>query len=340
MSKKSFNKLPPTGFMLASSILGIEGANYSRKLIEEGINKDYTFGNNVMRSVCSQSNQTPRNYGESEFLKTELSSVDAIRAFARRFEISIKSLSVEAQRSINLGYEPQDVRKFHMKELNFEDNEDPLILFSKRRKSSLESKIVKTFERITKYRKTEFGKRDENFEMLKSSFQCLEEDFGYNLLSWRSSRETPFEICDICSSDFSAVTYVINSTRLNSEGEIEEITNRNELRKRIDLVLSYAIFGGNRMIFNEKDNFQKDERDRALSFYTQNPRTFRAFETRIITPRDLIEATIGDRYHDGYKVIQQGKIEELRREDPFFAKLVNNTLDKYRYSSFSELCKK
>ncbi|MFP4401994.1 MAG: hypothetical protein ACLFPL_02080 [Candidatus Nanoarchaeia archaeon] len=340
-SKTSKDILPPTGFMLTSTLLEREDAYYSKKLIEEGISRDYKFGNNVMRSVCSKSNGTPRNYGESEFLRTELDSVEAIREFARRFDINIKSLSNIAQKAINLGYVPEDERSFHMKELNFEEEENPLILFSKRRKSTLESKIGKSLERIARYRNSEIGKRDEGFEMLKSSLNRLEEELGYDLLSWRASRDTPFELCDVCTTDFAAVTYVVNSTQYDiEEDEIIELKDKNEIRKRMDLIRTFASQGANRIAFNGKDNFTSDQRDRAISFYTQNPKTNATFETRIITPRDFIEATIGDRSHDGYKMIQIGKIEEQRRIDPQFATLLERALEFTKLSSLNELYSK
>lgn len=333
--------LPPTGFMLTSSLLGREGGKYSKTIIQNGISRDYTFGNNVMRSVCEKSNGVPRSYGESEFLRSELDSVDAIREFAQRFQIPIKSLSVEAQRAINLGYVPKDTREFHMKELNFEEEDNPLILFSKRRRSSLESKIGKTLERIGRYRRdSEIGRRDENFEMLRSSLDRLEEELDYNLLSWRASRDTPFALCDTCTTDFAAVTYLVNTNQYDEEEGVEEITDRDEIKSRLDLVRSYASNGRNRITFNEKNNFVEDKRDRAVSFYTQNPKNNSTVESRIITPRDLIEATIGDRSHDGYKQIQLGKIEELRRGDPQFARLVRESLEFARCSSLRELYEK
>ncbi|MFT4243910.1 MAG: hypothetical protein ACMXYB_00455 [Candidatus Woesearchaeota archaeon] len=342
MSSKKSSKLilPPTGFMLTSTLLRRGGGNYCLDFINEGINRDYKYGNNIMRSVCSDSNGVSRNYGESEFLRTELDSIEKVRDFAQRYQIPIKSLSNEAQRAINLGYVPEDKRIFHMKELDFDEEESPLVLMSKRRKSSLESKIGKTLERIMRYRKTEEGKRDSGFEKLKSSFSRLEEEFDFNLLSWRASRGTPFQMCDTCTTDFAAVTYLVNSNTFLEKGKIKELLNKDELAKRIDLVKSYSSKGGNRMIFNEKNNFESRKRDRAISFYTQNLKNNAVFETRIITPRDLIEATIGDRSHDGYKTIQRGEIEKLRRTDSQFAELVRISLDLVNCPSLNELYKK
>ena len=327
MSSKDSSKyiLPPTGFMLTSRLLGREGGSYALPSIVEGINRDYRFGNNCMRSVCAKSNGTSRDYGESEFLRTEFDSVEQVREFARCSGINLKTLSAKARRVINKGFEPLDQRHFHMKELDFSDESNPLILFSKRRKSSLESKLLKTLERIGRYRDTELGRGDENFEKLKASYDRLEEDLGYDLVAWRTSQDTPFELCDTCAVDFAGVTYVVSNLRLNSEGELEEITDKEYCRKLLDLVISNADTTSG-LKFNYKDNFVSGERDRALSFGTFNPKTLRCFESRLIFPRPFIEGTVGDRVHDGYKLKQTKEIKQRCESDKPYARLVDRAI--------------
>lgn len=326
ISKDSSNYvLPPTGFMLTSRLLGREGGSYALASIQDGINRDYRFGNNCMRSVCAKSNGTSRDYGESEFLRTELDSIEQVREFAQRLGINLRKLSPKARKAINKGFEPLDQRYLHMKELDFSDEPNPLILFSKRRKSSLESKLLKTLERIGRYRDTELGRRDENFEMLKASYDRLEEDLGYDLVAWRTSQDTPFELCDTCATDFAGVTYVVSNLRLNSDGELEEITDKEYCRKLLDLVISNADTTSG-LKFNYKDNFVSGKRDRALSFGTFNPKTLRCFESRLIFPRDIIEATIGNRVHDGYKLQQLRGIKERCESDKPYARLVDRAI--------------
>ena len=327
MGSKDLSKyvLPPTGFMLTSRLLDREGGSYPLSSIQEGINRDYRYGNNCMRSITAKSNGTPRNYGESEFLRTELDSVDKVREFAQKSGINLRKLSPKARRAINKGFEPSDKRYLHVKELDFSDEPDPLILFSKRRKSSLESKFLKTLERIGRYRDTEFGRRDENFEMLKASYDRLEDELNYDIFTWRVSQDTPFELCDTCATDFAGVTYVVSNLRTDSENELEEVEDKKYCRKLFDLVISIADRTSG-IKFNYKDNFVSGKRDRGLSFETFNAKTLRCFESRLIFPRHIIEATIGDREHDGYKLQQLRGIKQRCESDNSYARLVDRAI--------------
>lgn len=339
MNSQKFS-VPPTGFMVAYTILFPENNRYSISTINQGIEGDKKYGNNIMRDICASVNNVARNYGESRFLETEFQSVESIREFARRFQIDPKSLSVPAQRNLNLGYVPQDSRIFHMKELNFEEEEeDPLIVFSKRRKSSLESKIAKTLARVADYRNAQSGQNDKDFSKLKKSIITLEESCEYDLLSWRNTSNIPFEAYDVCACDFAAITYVVNNLGKSPEdGELQELSKETTM-ERMDIIESYAR-SKNGIIIRRKDNFSTGGKDRAVSYTTYNPRNGRAFESRIITPRDIVEATIGNSAHDGYKVMQQGKVEELRRKDNEFAEIVNNAVEFSGQTNVSELFSK
>lgn len=330
-------ELMPTGFYVMKTLFSNSNEEDTTNLIpsmKAGRERDYKYARSLARTVASNLNNCQRqSFSPSEELTSELDSVEAVREFARRYGVNIKSLSVEAQKAINLGVIPKDTRRLELKQLSYDNNlENPLVLFTRRRKASLESKVAKSLERLSRYRRYA-GDYDPQYQMIQSKlddFESLSNQIGaYSL--WRgyfglANGETPSEIVDLAPRDFGAITFVINpAVFLKNDLEFTDMAGTYSRVRAVADELNKNK-NGKRVCIEEKDNFLSGERDRAYSSVFENPFNNAMCESRIITPRRYIEATLGNKSHDGYKLQQRRNVEDLMRVDIYYQRIVENAL--------------
>ena len=328
------DKLPPTGIMLTSSLVELS-PRYSIDKIKKGITRDYKFAGNCLREVASQLNNCSRDFGASGNLRNEFNSIEQVRIFATQSHIDISTLSQKAQDVIKKGTMPLCRRALHLKELDyvFPYNKNPLVLSTRRRKASLESKVAKTLVRIAQYRNSEVGREDTALTGILNLLSELDSN-EYNL-TFSKSKES--ELYSTIAEDFAGVTYLINGYKREGDKLVEEM-DRGVLAQRLQRVYRTAsVVCKKAIVLNSKNNFKSNIKDRSFSFTAQKTRNGATYESRIIFPRDFIEATIGDRSHDEYKVAQRRIIEQRMAEDLTYKYLVNRSLLFVRCSNLDEL---
>lgn len=317
--------LPPSGVIILQNLFPeaeIGSRKYTYDDLDKASRRDHRYANNNLRTAIGDIIGTDRNYGTSDNVTSEHDSIQALRYLANRIDYSRypyngRTLSQKARDALNNGFYPSDKRLIDGKQLiYFEDFSDALVLFSRRRRASLESKVAKTLERIRRYRVSKVGWEDPDMQIFYQKLNNLEE-LDWNLSRWRSTPETPFEICDTCACDFSANTIVVSSKHRTRS------LNSDEAQSRLSLVSgTVSSISGNSRVVTHKDNLQSQKRDRSLSSTLQNKRTNATFETRAIFFEDYLDATLGDRSHDDYKFQQMKGVISYIGKDSFYRELV------------------
>ena len=341
MSK--YEVLPPSGVIVLQNLFpeaGIGIRDYTIEDLHKASKRDHRYANNNLRTTIGDIIGIERNYGTSDNVTSEHDSIEALRHLANKIDhlrnpYCGRTLSQKARDALNNGFYPSDKRLIDGKQLTyFEDFPDALVLFSRRRRASLESKVAKTLERIRKYRVSRVGWEDSDMQMFYQKLNNLEE-LDWNLSKWRSTPETPLEIYDTCACDFSANTIVVSSKYKTGN------LNLDEAHSRLNLVSgTVSSISENSRVVTHKDNLQSQKRDRSLSLTLQNKKTNATFETRAILFEDYLDATLGDRSHDDYKSQQMRGVISYIKKDSFYRELVIRGVKFAGCRTFEELFSK